>query len=302
MREGCICARRRMRFKAAWRFRGEGEGVRSVQLQRVNNVRDLGGIPVGEGRVVRPGLLYRGAALAGASPADCDKLFGELGIRCVVDVRCGWEREAAPDVEAPGVENLHIPFYDKEKVGIEYTEPAEGTKVVGRDVACDPDRFYRSLANPLTAGQMRQAVNCLLANAMQGVPSYCHCSGGKDRAGITALLVLTVLGASREAILEDYLLTNISRDKQQREMFERFLRFADGNEELARALADAHRALPEHLQAFYEAVDEGYGSMECFVRDALGISDERRREIRERCTCLPDEPCECAALSEVEAF
>lgn len=258
--------------------------MRSVELQGVSNVRDLGGIPVAGGREVRPGLLFRGAALGGATPADCDVLFGKLGIRCVIDVRCGWEREAAPDVSVPGVENLHIPFYDKEKVGIEYTEPAKGTKVVGRDVACDPCRFYGSLANRLTAGQMREGVACAFSHVMQGQPVYLHCSGGKDRAGILSLLVLTVLGASRQDILDDYLLTNVSRDKNYQQSFERFLRFADGDEELAHELTQAHRARPENLQAFYQAVDEEYGDMERFVREILGIDDVRREELRAACT------------------
>lgn len=259
--------------------------MRSIELPGVSNVRDLGGIPVCGDRVVLPGLFYRGSALADATSADRSVLFGELGIRCVVDLRCGWEREAAPDASAPGVENLHIPFYDKEKVGIKYTEPAEGTKVVGRDVACDPLRFYRSLANPLTANQMRKGLACIFAHAFQGLPVYQHCSGGKDRAGIMSLLVLTVLGASRADILEDYLLTNVSRDKHYQQAFERFLRFSDGDEARAHELTRAHRARPENLEAFYEAVDERYGSMERFVREVLAIDGERREEVRRRCTC-----------------
>lgn len=258
--------------------------MRSIELQGVSNVRDLGGIPVAGGRVVVPGLFFRGAALAEASQSDREMLFGKLGIRHVIDVRCGWEREAAPDVAVPGVENLHIPFFDKEKVGIEYTEPAAGTKVIGRDVACNPLHFYCSLANPLTAGQMREALSHAFACALQGEPVYLHCSGGKDRAGMLAVLLLTVLGASKEDILDDYLLTNVSRDKNYQQAFERFLRFADGNEELAHELTEAHRARPENLEAFYGAVEERYGGMEHFMREMLGMDAARREGLREACT------------------
>jgi protein tyrosine/serine phosphatase len=169
-------------------------------------------------------------------------------------------------------------------VGIEYTEPAKGTKVVGRDVACDPERFYRSLANPRTVKQMRQAVNAAFESAAAGKPVYLHCSGGKDRAGILTLLILTVLGASRDDILKDYLETNVARNKNYERFFNRFLKFADGNQELARELTEAHSALPENLTAFYEAVDEAYGSMADFVRNQLGIDDERREQLTLACT------------------
>ena len=258
--------------------------MKVIELQGVSNVRDLGCTPVEGGRVVMPGLLYRGSALAGATEEDCRILFGELGIRCVVDVRCGWEREAKPDVQVPGVENLHIPFYDLDIVGIEYTQRMEGTIAIGRDIACEPDHYYRSLANDLTVGQMGKGLHAIFDRACQGVPIYQHCSGGKDRSGIMALLILTVLGADRDAVLEDYVFTNIARDKNFDKMYARFLRLADGNEELARELTESHRALPQNLDAFYEAVDEAYGSMESFVRDQLGFDDAARRRIRTLCT------------------
>ena len=258
--------------------------MRVIELQGINNVRDLGELPVAGERTIAPGLLYRGSALAGITDSDRDLLFGCLGITCIIDVRCGWERVEKPDPSVDGVENLHIPFYDQEIVGIEYTEPAAGTKVVGRDVACEPVSFYRSLANPLTVAQMRDAVNEALTRAGAGRPVYLHCSGGKDRAGILALLVLTVLGANRATILDDYLFTNVARDENYPKMLERFLRLADGDEQRARELVLSHRALPENLDAFYSAIDERYGSMGAFVRDQLHIDDDRRAHFIEHCT------------------
>ena len=193
------------------RFANGRNNVRTIELEGADNIRDLGGMPVAGNRRIAKGLLFRGSALAGITERDMQLLFGELGIKRVIDVRTGWERAAKPDIQAPGVEYLHIPFYDIEKVGIEYTEPAAGTKVIGRDVACDPDLFYRSLANPLTVRQMREGLHSMLDSAIAGRPVYVHCSGGKDRAGILTLLALTVLGADRNAILDDYLLTNVAR-------------------------------------------------------------------------------------------
>ena len=261
-----------------------GDSLASIELQGVKNVRDLGGIPVEGGRVVAPGLFFRGSALASATQDDCDVLFGQLGIGCVIDVRTGWEREAKPDVQVPGVENLHIPFYDMDIVGIEYTEPAPGTIAIGHDFACVPDDFYRSLPNELTVRQMREAVNAVFDRALRGCPTYQHCSGGKDRAGILALLVLAVLGASRDDILLDYLATNASRDANIQPVYERFLRLADGNEELAHELTFNHRARPENLEVFYGEIAARYGGMDAFTRNQLGISDDRCEEIRRACT------------------
>lgn len=258
--------------------------MRAVQLQRIDNVRDLGGIPVCGGRMVKPGVLYRGSAPYGMSDSDRTELFERRGIACIIDVRCGWERTAKPTPQIPGVEMHHIPFYDKDIVGIEYTEPAAGTKVVGRDVACDPLRFYHSLSNELTARQMREALACIFEYMAAEKPVYYHCSGGKDRAGILTFLILYVLGASREDILEDYLATNISRDAKYESVFARFLKLADGDEQRARELTESHRARPENLMAFYEGITERYGSLDEFIEEQLGIGSSVREAFRAVCT------------------
>ncbi len=257
---------------------------RIVELQGADNVRDLGGIPACKDRVVNPGLFYRGPALTALTASDKDLLFRQLKITCMIDLRCGWERDISPIAPQSGVEHMHIPFYDLEIVGLEYHEPAKGTKVIGRDVACDPDHFYRSLVNPRTVDQMRKGLAKVFEHTILGAPVYVHCSSGKDRAGIMALLIFAILGASREDILADYLLTNISRDKNYQSAFKRFLRFTDGDEVQAHELTLAHRAREENLSAFYEAVDDSYGSMDSFIRNQLAISDEHAQQIRLACT------------------
>lgn len=256
-----------------------------IALEGVENVRDLGGIPVAGGRVVEGGLFFRGGALAALTVQGAQVLFDQLGVGCVVDLRCQWELDAKPNRVPATVEQLHIPFYDKEKVGIDYTQNAPGTRVYGHDFACEPDHFYRSLANPLTVAQMRRAVQAVFERTCAGRPVYQHCSGGKDRTGILTLLVLTVLGADRQAILEDYLLTNISRDRRYQQNFERFLRLAEGDRERAHELTVSHRARPQNLEAFYGALDERWGGMERFISEQLGIDLAHCEEIRRACTC-----------------
>lgn len=258
--------------------------VRTIRLQGVRNVRDLGGVPVPGGRVVRPGLIYRGAAPYDATPDDWRLLSCDLGVACVIDLRCGWECDEHPYEVPVGVEYRHVPFYDIDKVGIEYTEPSAGTKMVGRDVACDPPRFYRSLSNPLTTAQMRKALDCIFQHALCEQATFFHCSGGKDRAGVLAALVLGILGVGAEDVLDDYLLTNVSRDKEYDRMLQRFLLLADGDELQARELVDSHRALPANLDAFYQGVLERTGSLDAFVSQHLGITEDMRGRLWEACT------------------
>ncbi len=254
---------------------------KTIRFEGLRNVRDLGGTPAdGGARCVKRGLILRGAALASASEGDLDALFGEHGVRCVIDLRCGWERAAKPDPDVHGVENLHIPFYDKDIVGLEYTKKLPGTIRIGHDFACDQVDFYRSTANPATVAQMARALDALFARAASGMPVYLHCTGGKDRAGILSALVLEVLGAQPDAVLSDYLATNASRDAHIQGTYERFLRLCEGDGKRARELCDSHRASPENIGAFYDEVGKRYGGMEPFIACQLGIGKTRRAHLQ----------------------
>lgn len=262
--------------------------MRVITLEGPENVRDVGGTPLLNGRQVKPGLIYRGSDLARLTDADKTLLFSTLGIQIIIDLRCGWEREDKPTPHIAGVRNYVVPFYDEAIVGIDYHEPSQApyatTEVVGRDVACNPTNFYSSCANPLTVGQMRQGLNILFGAVARGIPIYQHCSGGKDRTGLMTFLALHILGADPEAILEDYLYTNVSRDAHDDEMFARFLKLAQGDAVLARKITDEHRARSENLEAFTQAIEATYGSLDEFITRELNFNEDRRTSLQRLCT------------------
>ena len=255
----------------------------SIELEGVENVRDLGGIPTADGRHVKRGLIYRGSALFHATDADKDLLFRQLGIECVIDLRTGWERAAKPDPVPEKVEYLRIPYFDQETLGIDYCKPIAGTIVIGNDFACDPHDFYTSMANPITIDQMRKSVESIFSRAAHGKPVYEHCSGGKDRAGVTAFLLLTVLGVSYEEAMRDYLLTNVSRERHIGHIYQRFLRLTQGDEDYAQLITEAHSARTQNVDAFLAEVHRRYGSTDDFIRNQLRISDVAREQFQAQC-------------------
>jgi protein-tyrosine phosphatase len=254
----------------------------SIEFEGVQNVRDFG-------IDFAPGLLFRGGNLSMATQADSFKLASVLGVKTAIDLRCGWERAKHPDIDIPGARNIHIPLYDLEKVGIEYTRPAPGTIRIGRDVACEPSHYYKSLANPKTSRQIASAVKLALEEACAGNPVYIHCSGGKDRAGIVSALILRTLGADSASIAGDYELTNISRDMSLQEPLRKFLRFAQGDMKLAIELCESHRANAINLDYFAEGAIELYGSMDVYCKDVLGLDSAYVKGIRARLAVIADE-------------
>ncbi|PBC71366.1 protein-tyrosine phosphatase [Streptomyces sp. TLI_235] len=161
-------------------------------FDRLCNFRDLGGHRTTDGRVLRPGLLFRSDSLGKLDGPDLAR-FEALGVRTVIDLRYPWEiAQTARVPELPGLtfHNLSIEHrpYDQAALGPE-VDPgvylAERYAEVAEDGADELGRVLRVIAE---------------ADA----PLVFHCYSGKDRTGIVAALVLTLLGVPEEDVLADF--------------------------------------------------------------------------------------------------
>ncbi|NUR71891.1 MAG: tyrosine-protein phosphatase [Hamadaea sp.] len=176
-----------------------------IDFPRVFNLRDLGGLTTRDGRVIRPGLLYRSDNLGalndeGFTPADRDR-FGMLGVRTIIDLRQPAEIERhggrAPDWACTAWHNvpLNNPAWREEDYS-EVDGPAsyllaryhEAARTAGADIA----RTIGLLADPAV------------------VPAAVHCLGGRDRTGIVIAFVEDLLGVPDETIAADYHFTEQS--------------------------------------------------------------------------------------------
>ena len=172
-----------------------------------DNFRELGGYPVQDGRRVRRGIFWRAGAPAKLVSEHDRQLFDSLGIRTIFDFRSAAEREYLPDPAFPGVKLYEISAILDEN-GVEVNFDPRELAAQGRDAARryleeGIPQIYRRL--PFDNPAYRKLFACLLA---EEVPVLFHCTAGKDRTGMAAALILLALGAGRETIRQDYLLTN----------------------------------------------------------------------------------------------
>ncbi|MGA5816718.1 tyrosine-protein phosphatase [Kitasatospora sp. NPDC094028] len=177
--------------------------TRHHTFEKLHNFRDLGGYSAAEGRSVRWGLLYRTDSLGklAGSPADLDRLHA-LGVRTVIDLRYPWEIAAKgriPDFDGLDYHNLSIEHrpYDQAEIS--------------PDV--DPWRFLADRFAEVAEDGVKEIRQALDVITFAEGPVAFHCAAGKDRTGLIAALLLTLLGVSEDDIAADFALTERATER-----------------------------------------------------------------------------------------
>jgi protein-tyrosine phosphatase len=251
-----------------------------IALEHGCNFRQISGQLGHGGRRVRARNLYRSGVLAYFSPLDHQQLSA-FGIRTIVDLRRADERRREPtrwcstDVTTLTANDESAPA-SLLRVALRSDQTLANMRRAMLDV-------YRGMPESL-AGQLRS----LFDRLTQGeVPILIHCSAGKDRTGFAVAVLLTALGVSRAAILQDYLYTNeaVNLERFVLEHHPGAARHADSAHPLKRVPQDVRDALmrahEEYLNAALQALEQQYGSVETYLSQRLSIDAQKLATIRD---------------------
>ncbi|MFS0893370.1 tyrosine-protein phosphatase [Microbacterium sp. 179-I 3D3 NHS] len=226
-----------------------------LDIDGVNNVRDVGGIPADGGRI-RSGMLLRSGQLSGATTAGVTAL--RAGIRHIVDLRDG-EEVAAEPTEIEGPDTTHLPLF-------------LGSVRSFFEADTSLDELYLHLLEE-SGERLVQAIRIIAA----GEPTLVHCTVGKDRTGVTVALALSAVGADREAVVADYALTESQLPPQRSARIAAYLRAQ--HPEAVHAVALATQSPAPVMRRLLDHVDERWGSAAGYLR-ANGMTDDELSALR----------------------
>jgi hypothetical protein len=154
----------------------------------VQNVRDLGGLPLRRGGTTMPGVIIRSGALDGLTTAGRRQLLALEPAR-IIDLRSPHEiTQPSPLAGHPAFR--HLPFVD----------PARDAE---RDPSSERSRsdLYRGSLH--RNGRHVARIFSEIAAVEHG-PVVVHCKSGVDRTGMLVALLLCVAGVDRETVIRDY--------------------------------------------------------------------------------------------------
>jgi len=212
----------------------------------LQNLRDAGGHPTGNGARVRSGLLFRGDAPVRLDDAAQARLAG-LGLRTIVDLR--------RDRERAHWGSEHAWF---------------GGKLVELSLIGEQRRPVNPLNGGLagfnrwvyeTRGETIAEIVGTLA-APGALPALVHCTAGKDRTGLVVALIQSWLGVPEDVIAADYAL---SAEQLHADDDEAIAKQEEALGVNVRERPDLLEARPEWIVAALAEVRDTHGTPEAYL-------------------------------------
>jgi protein-tyrosine phosphatase len=227
---------------------------RRIDLQGAFNFRDLGGLGAGEA-LVTTARVYRSDALHRLTPRDL-AVLEPLGIGRVFDLRSPAEVARDGIGEFAAGRHVHVPLVEQT---LNPFDPAiDWAQIDLRE------RYLEMLA---VGGAAIRTV--LEAAADDAGAIVFHCTGGKDRTGVVAAVLLRALGVDDDAIVEDYALSErylrSALDAHRRDLLAK--RFAPD------VVAYLTSSPPERMRVMLRELDRRWGSTGAYLA-SIGAGEE----------------------------
>ena len=241
------------------------------------NFRELGGYEADEGKHIKWGQIWRGIPTCKLTgEADRAKLDA-LGLRLILDLRSTEEARREPDYVPDGARLVQICGLCAE----DGHEIAFAPGDIDRLMASAPEGYdvprvmYRRMLTGNKA--FKELFRALEAGE---TPILFHCSAGKDRTGVAAMLILLALGASDETICADYAQTNVCRRAEIEAVMQEHADEIAADPSCRNHYYRMAGVEPELAPFVLDTIRSQFGSAENYLEKEYGLTPARLMRLR----------------------
>ena len=244
--------------------------TRVVKMEGAVNFRDIGNYKTLDNKTIVKGKIFRSASIASLTDKDMQKMDG-LKIRTVVDFRGTNEAASAPDRLLPNTDYILCPAgSDSLPTSKEIAEMIKSNDFLMDMYNEKSIQYYGKRYKPLFQK---------LLNIPDEESLLFHCTGGRDRTGMAAALLLYVLNVPMPVIEEDFTASNIYLKAANAHMYKPL---ADMSGTSVTEIENKMKLRPQHIRQFFSTIKSHYGSVENFLEKECGIGPEEIIRLRER--------------------
>ena len=230
-----------------------------ITLDGAVNVRDVGGMPTGDGSVTAGKRLLRSDNLQGLSVADVSRLVEEFGLTRVIDLRTVGEVSSegpGPLTEVATVEHRHHSLLVSER--LMNRDEIDASLLVRRGRgAADPDQLTAEHYLGYLEDRPDSVIASLRAIADTPGAALVHCAAGKDRTGVVVALALLAVGVRRDVVVADYAATG----ERIEAVLARLRASATYADSVDRLTAAQHTPREAAMEGFLDLVESRFGGV-----------------------------------------
>ncbi len=260
-----VCSLSVLSLSIAAAHAAESVPLDTPRLKSIDNFRDVAGITTAYSTAhdgtMRAGVIYRSNAIT-PSAADLATL-NSLGIKAVYDLRTPSEIAGTPDTMLNGATYQNIDIIGATTSGSNITNISFNSAA---DAVAMMEQTNRAFVND--AGMRSQFGTLFNALASVDTAQLFHCTAGKDRTGWTAAVLQSIAGVDNATIMANYLATNDYTAA----------RVAATLKAMPPSMAAVYGPLlgvqASYLQAGLDEVTAQYGTMDNYLKQGLGLSQE----------------------------
>ena len=256
-----------------------------IGLTSVHNARQLGGYQIGNRRI-KDNLLLRTAKISELSKEDSTLLCDKYRVQCIYDFRGKEESLSAPDV-IPGKArflSLALSFTGEESESGTDTKFENEEQMIGMLLQYADHPSVQTMCTSMydviffeqsSLEVYRKFFADLLTVKPEDGAVLWHCTQGKDRAGSASAMLLAALGADRELIMADFILSKDYYDP----MAAKIKTETESQKKVINTLISAN---PVVFEATLDKVDAQYGSFRNYLTECIGVTPEMMDVLRNR--------------------
>lgn len=250
-----------------------------LKIKNGFNFRDIGGYPTIDGQIIKMHKAVRSGMLNSLSDDDLGYL-NRYGVRVDIDFRSPSEQDEYPDKIPSMAKYVNDSVFPEDE-----TNSTAKNQMRKQAFKEDPEAGYRDMLKsykdivlaPSAQHAYRVFFDKLLANSHDNEAVLFHCTAGKDRTGMGAVYLMTVLGVPDKIIREDYLSSNqhlALNQKNKQELYHDFGPIFLKNVEALTHVYD------EYLDTALNVIHAEAGSVHHYVEQVLKVTPQQQRDLK----------------------
>ena len=227
--------------------------MRRFFIDKVENMRDIGGYSIGNNLVVKLGKIIRTNVITNLNEEELNEIKN-MGFTDIIDLRSDDEVNRKNGVFF----NNHNFNYNHIAINGDGKLPKDENDIVNT---------YMEM---LEGKEQIRKIFEILSNSTGGVIYYCNV--GKDRTGLITALILKLLGVDNKDIVADYIASGVFLEKKLKDYA-----IEINNPDILKVTVPKSETIFKVL----ENIDNEYGSIEGFLLN-VGITKKQIEVIKEK--------------------